>query len=145
MKSLENKKDSLLAKEKQLMRLKRRALWLEVGDKNTIFFHRFASHRKSINTICEIRNKKGRMVRSFEDKVEAGVDFFQNIFNKPDGFPIQEILEVLGIFPRMIIEEKNEELTKEIFEEEIRHILHTFQKGKILGPNGFTLEIYLGF
>ena len=45
----------------------------------------------------------------------------------------------------MIIEEMNEELTKEISEEEIRHTLHTFQKGKSSGPDGFTLKLYLGF
>jgi len=39
----------------------------------------------------------------------------------------------------------NEELRKEISKEEIRNTLHTFQKGKILGPDGFTLEFYLGF
>ena len=45
----------------------------------------------------------------------------------------------------MITEEMNEELTKEISEEEISHTLHTFQKGKSPGPDGFTLECYLGF
>ena len=114
MKSLEIKRDSLLSKEDQVMCLKSKALWLEAGDKNTKFFHRFASHRKNINTICEIRNRQGIMVRSFEDKVEPGVDFFQNIFKELEGCPIQEILEVLGFFPRMIFEEMNEELTKEI-------------------------------
>ena len=57
LKSLESKRDSLLAKEEQIMRLKSRALWLEAGDKNTNFFHRSASHRKKINTIREIRNR----------------------------------------------------------------------------------------
>ena len=39
----------------------------------------------------------------------------------------------------------NEELTKEIPEEEINYTLHSFQKGKIHGLDGFTLEFYLGF
>ena len=77
----------------------------------------FASHRKNINTICEIKNTQGRMIRSFEDKAETTMDFFQNIFKEPKGCPIQEILEVLGFFPRMITEEMNEELTKEMNEE----------------------------
>ena len=82
------------------------------------------------------------MVRSFEDKAEAGVDFFQNIFKELEGCPIQEILEVLGFFPRMITKEMNEELTKEISEEEIRH---TLQNGKSPGPDGFTMEFYIIF
>ena len=70
------------------------------------------------------------MVRSFEDKVEAGVDFFQNIFKEPEGFPIHEILEVFGLFPMMITEEMNEYITKEIYEEDINQVLHSFKKGK---------------
>ena len=54
-------------------------------------------------------------------------------------------MEVLGFFQRMISDEMNEEMTKEITEEEIRHTLQSFQKGKSPGPDGFTLEFYLGF
>ena len=84
-------------------------------------------------------------MHTFEEKAAAGVSFFQNIFKEPEGCPIQEILEVLGLFPRMVSDEMNEELTKEISEEEIRHTLHSFQKGKISGLDGFTVEFYLGF
>ena len=45
----------------------------------------------------------------------------------------------------MITNEMNEELTKEVSEEEIRHTLHSFQKGKSLGPDGFIVEFYIGF
>ena len=39
----------------------------------------------------------------------------------------------------------NEELTKEITKDDIQQVLHSFQKGKSPGPNGFTLEFFLGF
>ena len=71
--------------------------------------------------------------------------YFQKIFKEPEGCPIQEILEVLGLFPRMITDEMNEDLTKEITEEEIRYTLHSFQKGQSPGPDGFTVEFYKGF
>ena len=45
----------------------------------------------------------------------------------------------------MVTNEMNEELIKEVTEEEIRHILHSFQKGKIPGLDGFTVEFYIGF
>ena len=79
---MESKKDSILLKEQKLMCLKNRALWLKARDKNTIFFHKFSSHRKNINTIFEIKNRQANMVRYFEDKAEAGVDLFQNIFKE---------------------------------------------------------------
>ena len=39
----------------------------------------------------------------------------------------------------------NKELTNEILEEDIQQFLLSFQKAKILGPDGFTLELFLGF
>ena len=102
--------------EEKELRLKSRALWLEDGDKNSKVFHNYATHRRNINTICEIKNHEGRLVRTFEEKADVGVAYFQKILKEPEGCPIQEILEVLGLFPRMITDEMNEELTKEITE-----------------------------
>ena len=47
LRQLECKKDSLLLKEEKLSCLKSRALWLEEGDINTKYLHRFASQRKT--------------------------------------------------------------------------------------------------
>ena len=38
----------------------------------------------------------------------------------------------------------NEELTKDILVEEFQQLLQSFQKGKIQGPKGFPLELFLG-
>ena len=46
-----NIKGVFFAQEEKISRLKSRALWLEVGDKNTKYFHRFDSHKEKINTI----------------------------------------------------------------------------------------------
>ena len=85
------------------------------------------------------------MARSFPEKTQVVVEHFQGLFKEPDGCPIAEILEVLDIFPRAISEEMNEELSKDILEEEIKQVLQYFQKGKSLGPNGFTLGFFRGF
>ena len=55
LKKLEGRKEALLLQEEKKWRLKSRALWLAEGDQNTKYFHRYASQRKSINTIHEIR------------------------------------------------------------------------------------------
>ena len=36
-------------------------------------------------------------------------------------------------------------LMEEVSEEELSKVLHSFQKGKIPGPDGFTLDLFLGF
>ena len=84
------------------------------------------------------------MVRTFPEKAQVAVDHFQRIFREPEGCSITDILEVTILFPRIITNEMNEELTKDIMEEEIQHILRSFQKGKIPGSDGLTLEFFLG-
>ena len=46
----------------------------------------------------------GVMVSSFKEKAEAGEEFFKNLFKETTGCNIQEILEVIYLFPRMIEE-----------------------------------------
>ena len=48
------------------------------------------------------------MVRAFPEKTQAVIDHFQSIFTKPEGCPIIDILEVIGLFPRIITTEMNE-------------------------------------
>ena len=132
-------KDLLLLQKEKKWRLKSRALWLKEGDQKTKFFHRCASQRKRINTIHEIRSNQGTWTRSFPEKSQVAVEHFQGLFKEPEGCPIAKILEVLDMFPRAITKEMNEELTKDILEEEIKQVLQSFQKGKIPGPDGFTL------
>ena len=70
---------------------------------------------------------------------------FHKRFSAPPGCPIIEIMEVLNIFPKLIIDEMKQDLMKEVTEEELAKILASFQKGKIPSPDGFTVEFFLGF
>jgi hypothetical protein len=42
-------------------------------------------------------------------------------------------------------EEKNRELFLEVNEQELKETLHSFQKDKSLGPDGWPIEFYIGF
>ena len=48
-------------------------------------------------------------------------------------------------FPRMVVEEDNENLYKRVSREELRVVLNTFQKDKSLGPDVWTAKFYLDF
>ena len=103
----ETKRDELLAREENLLRLKSRAIWIKEGDNNSKFFHNFANNRRNLNIIPTIKNMNGVMLSSFKEKAEAGEEFFKNLFKEPIGCNIQEILEVINLFPIMIDEEVN--------------------------------------
>jgi hypothetical protein len=76
LKSLEAWKIAWLEKEEVEWRQRSRAIWLEVGDNNTKFFHQYVNYRKCINTISEIKNDEGITVSSFQEKAEVGALFF---------------------------------------------------------------------
>ena len=47
VKEKELKREELLAKDEQLLRLKIRAIWIKEGDNNTKLFHNFANKRRN--------------------------------------------------------------------------------------------------
>jgi hypothetical protein len=51
LQNLEMRKRRLLEWREVKWRMKSRVAWLELGDENIKFFHKYASHKKMINTI----------------------------------------------------------------------------------------------
>jgi hypothetical protein len=51
---------------------------------------------------------------------------------------------VAQLFPRFVEEDEVGHLTSPVTEKELLEVLHTFQKGKSPGPDGWPIEFYLG-
>lgn len=56
-----------------------------------------------------------------------------------------EIIQLAHLFPRFVEEEDNASLLEEVSLEQLKEVLHSFQHDKSPGPNGWTIEFYLGF
>ncbi|KAK6142941.1 hypothetical protein DH2020_023289 [Rehmannia glutinosa] len=78
----------LLLKQEKMWHQRSRANWIKDGDRNTSFFHKTASGRKSRNTIERIKNKDERWV---EDPKEIAAEF-ENYFK--DLFTVESHLEM---------------------------------------------------
>jgi hypothetical protein len=48
-------------------------------------------------------------------------------------------------FTRFVDDEDNRELVEEVSKEELKEVLHNFQKEKIPRPDDSTIELFLGF
>jgi hypothetical protein len=77
--SEESSLSDLLLRKKQLLEyeetqwiLKSRDIWLKEGHNNSKFFHKYASYRKIMNSILEIKDYLGSLVSSFEGIANAG-------------------------------------------------------------------------
>jgi hypothetical protein len=62
LKELEAERNKLLLDEEGRWRLKSRATWIKCGDRNTIFFHLFASYRRNKKHLWEIKDEWDRYI-----------------------------------------------------------------------------------
>ncbi|KAM6589756.1 hypothetical protein CsatA_012361 [Cannabis sativa] len=67
VKRLEVKLNDLLSREECYWKLRSRADWLALGDRNTKYFHNKATGRKKKNVIVEIMTEDGRRLSTEED------------------------------------------------------------------------------
>ena len=70
---LESRKRNILLDRENEARQKSRDVWLLCGDDNTPFFHKFANHRKFINSIWNIADDRSNVVEGFESIAGASV------------------------------------------------------------------------
>ena len=45
-----------------------------------LFFHKYATHRKNINSIWKIKDDSGNLVEGSEAIVEVGIQHFESLF-----------------------------------------------------------------
>ena len=87
---------------------------MECGDDNTKLFQAFAKGRKQQNTIWELKNENNETVNTFEDLVETGKKYFENICKEDQQTTIAEVIRLSRYFPTSISEEDNMELMEEV-------------------------------
>lgn len=96
------------------------------GERNTIFFHHYASTLKSKNTIWDIVNQEGLRVSSFRDLSKEVESYFSYLFKDLGNWKIGNLLKVVTMFPSFFTQNANEKLQDPIFIDEIKVALAGF-------------------
>jgi hypothetical protein len=135
----------ILKQEEETWRQKSRINWLALGDKNTKFFHAYASSRKMNNTIWDITKEDGTVITCSHEIEEEAVGFFQNIFKAHENLTITNQLVVLRHYPRMFSEEEGKKVADPVTLAEIISTLKGFKSSKSPGSDGWTVEFFLAF
>jgi len=99
LKALMAKRQDILVYKETKWHLKSRTIWLKEEDNNTMFFHRYVTYQKRFNSVWEIKDQTGKLVNCSERIVEARKEFYTSLFKEPKGFPIEEIIKVVNLFP----------------------------------------------
>jgi hypothetical protein len=77
---LESERNKFLLEEEERWRQKSRAIWIKSGDKNTKFFHRFASYRRNKKHIWEIKDEAGLVHSGQEALKDEAISFFNSFY-----------------------------------------------------------------
>lgn len=109
--------------------------WLKAGDRNTRFFHALTKNRRAWNCIQRHIDEEGK--EWFEDHYLGRVaeGYFKKVFASEDvGMEIEDWNEI----PSLVSRDQNEELLKEITEEEVRRAVFEINPNKCPGPDDMS-------
>ena len=96
------------------------AHWLRNGDRNTKFFHAFASERRRRNIIKKIIKEDGSVVMMEGELKETITNFYKLLFHSNAGTRYDEIMN--EVQPR-VTDVMNQFLVRDVFDEEIKAAL----------------------
>lgn len=116
--------------------------WLRLGDRNTSFFHAFASERKKRNKIEQLQKEDGSWVQNREQLKEHVADYFFNLFSSTAGHDIEEVLRAV---PAKVDMNMNEALCAHYSSEEIKAALDNIGDLKAPGLDGMPAIFYKRF
>ena len=71
-----------LRREEQLWKQKSRINWLMDGDKNTKFFHHFASYRRNKKHIWEVKDQNGATHSGQQAIKDEAINYFKSFFSE---------------------------------------------------------------
>lgn len=145
MKKMELKKEELLLQEEKAWRLKSHAIWISHGDKNTKFFHSFASARRRSKHIWEILDDNGSLCSGIGSIKSEAYSYFDNIYSNPGECCISDQIDVASLYTRFFDEQEAEYIQRDVTKDEIEQTLKIFAKDKAPGPDGWPVELYPHF
>lgn len=97
--SLATQRDKILKDREESWRPRSRVIWLQEGDNNTKFYHKFANGCRVINTIWQMTNKQGIRVHSFRHLASLTTSQFMNLYKAPPNASLAKIVRVSQLFP----------------------------------------------
>ncbi|CAL1384119.1 unnamed protein product [Linum trigynum] len=113
---LENELEDILLQEEFIWKQRSKNYWLKHGDKNTKFFHRRASDRRSKNMIKKLKDEDGKICTDQEDIARCIVNFYKKLYTSDRRSGSNSVIEAV---PQKVTAAMNDELLKPFTREEI--------------------------
>jgi hypothetical protein len=102
VKKIETTRNKNLLEEEERWRLKSRAIWISSGDKNTKFFHQFASKRRNKKHLWEIQDEEGRIYKKQGDIKSSAIKYLKSFYQAEGQIDIADQVDRTRLFPCMV-------------------------------------------
>ncbi|GMI85140.1 hypothetical protein HRI_002183300 [Hibiscus trionum] len=116
--------------------------WLKHGDRNTRFFHNWASFRRKSNRVTSLRDDDGRLFTTESDMAKVAESYFSNLFTTSS---IGNSDFISNLVTPIVSEDMNNKLLVPFTKEEIFGAVKSMAPLKASGQNGFPALFYQSY
>lgn len=97
------------------------------------------------NNIAFINNSQGSILEKHEYIEKEFKDYFEEAFKEQPGSRSSAIKSVTQHIPKIITEDQNQNLLKQVTMQEVEEAMAQLKDGKAPGPDGFTSNFFHEF
>lgn len=134
---------SVTLAEEDFLNQKSRNNWLNLGDKNTSYFHKLVKVRNSKNTISHVWDAQGRKVEEVEQIKRVAEDYYKGLLSTNSHvFEYSMIDRIGGLVTTRLSEVQARDMESDPFEVDIKSTLFAMSNNKALGPDGFSAGFF---
>lgn len=125
--------------EESYFKQKSKIQWLQLGDRNTTFFHKSLLHQQVRNMIHSLQDADGNVIHEQHELGKMTSAYFENLL--PASHPTTNA-EVHNLYPNAITEESKAATFLTITDDDIKTALFSIFDSKALGLDGYNTLFY---
>jgi hypothetical protein len=121
--------------EESIFKQRSKVHWLQLGDKNTKFFHNSLLHRQVRNRVHSLQDDAGHVFTDPQGMGKLASTYYENLLTAPQP-PIHG--DAMHAFTNRISDESRSSLLLPITDDEIKSALFSIPDNKSPGPDGYN-------
>ncbi len=143
LKDSKNELEMIIAEKTKGAMIRSRMRWVEEGEKSTKFFFNLEKRNYTNKTIAQLRKHDNSIITNQNEILEEQRFFYDKLFRST--YVNFENTSFFDVKTPKLSKKENEEMEKEITEDEIKKAIKNSPNNKSPGSDGFPIEFYKVF